>query len=182
MSLSKDLCVWIDCEMTGLDVWADRLIEVCVVVTDRKFEVIAESPSYVIYQPPAILERMDEWNQKQHRASGLYPLVQQSELSIDEVDLSLSSWLKEYVEPHTAPLCGNSIHQDRMFLKRYLPQFEALLHYRHIDVSTLKELFKDQLEPFKKESMAHRARSDLYESLEELKFYCQRLSIHEPGT
>lgn len=178
MPQSDDLYVWIDCEMTGLDVFSDRLLEVCALITDKNFDIIDQSPEYVIYQPQAILDQMDDWNQKQHRASGLYPLVQQSRYSAKQVDNLLSKWLSSHVKPQTAPLCGNSIHQDRIFLKRYLPSFEALLHYRHIDVSTLKELFRYKLsQPYEKSHSAHRARSDIYESLEELKFYLKNAAI-----
>lgn len=178
VSQSDQLYVWIDCEMTGLDIFSDRLLEVCVLITDKNFEVIAQSSEYVIYQPQAILDQMDDWNQKQHRASGLYSLVQQSSYSVQEVDMLLTRWLQSYVHPKTAPLCGNSIHQDRFFLKRYLPSFEALLHYRHIDVSTLKELFRHKLsQPYEKNASAHRALSDIYESLEELKFYLKNASL-----
>lgn len=178
MSKSDKLYVWVDCEMTGLDVWSDRLLEICVVITDRELNVIDESPSYVIYQPQSILERMDEWNQKQHRLSGLYELVQKSSQSVTEIDALLTAWISQHVTEKTAPLCGNSIHQDRMFLKRYLPDFEEQLHYRHIDVSTLKELFRDKLKAReKKEDSDHRARSDIYDSINELKFYLQHLSF-----
>lgn len=178
---SDNLCVWIDCEMTGLDVFSDRLLEICVLVTDRNFNVIAESEQYVIHQPDAILEQMDEWNQKQHRQSGLYSLVQQSSDTVEQVDKLLSQWVLKYVTLKTAPLCGNSIHQDRMFIKRYLPMFESVLHYRHIDVSTLKELYRDKLaQPYEKSSLAHRARSDIYESIEELNFYLKNAQLLLP--
>lgn len=178
---SDNLCVWIDCEMTGLDVFSDRLLEICVLVTDRDFNVLAESDEYVVHQPNAILEQMDDWNQKQHRQSGLYALVQQSSYSVEQIDSLLTEWVLKYVSAKTAPLCGNSIHQDRMFIKRYLPRFESVLHYRHIDVSTLKELYRDKLErPYEKSALAHRARSDIYESIEELKFYLKNAELLLP--
>lgn len=178
---SDNLCIWIDCEMTGLDVFSDRLLEVCVLVTDRNFNVLAESEQYIIHQPNAILEQMDAWNQKQHRQSGLYGLVQQSTDTVEQVDKLLREWVLKYVTVKTAPLCGNSIHQDRLFIKRYLPAFESLLHYRHIDVSTLKELYRDKLEqPYEKSAFAHRARSDIYESIEELKFYLKNAQLLLP--
>jgi oligoribonuclease len=164
--------------MTGLDVLSDRLLEICAIVTDRQFNIIAQSPSYVIFQPPAVLEQMDEWNQQQHRQSGLYSLVAKSSYTATLVDELLTQWALTYVAPKTAPLCGNSVHQDRFFLKRYLPNFEQILHYRHIDVSTLKELYRDRLlAPYEKIESDHRAGSDIHASIQELKFYLKQAQL-----
>ena len=166
--------IWIDCEMTGLDVASNRILEIAIVITDRQLSVIAQTESYVLHQPKKLLDSMDEWNTKTHKASGLYDLALESTLTEDALEKELLSWLQGYCKPKSSALCGNTVHQDRWFLKSYMPKLEEFFHYRHIDVSTIKELAKrwnpSLVENFKKKE-GHRALDDILESIEELKYY-----------
>ncbi len=170
--------VWIDMEMTGLDPEKDRIIEIATVITDGELNVLAEGPDLVIHQPASVLRGMDDWNQKHHKESGLIQAVKGSVITVKQAEELTLSVVKQYCNPKKAPLCGNSVHHDRRFLGRYMPHLEAYLHYRHVDVSTLKALVarwypkdKEKLPP---KGKAHRALADILESIEELKFYRQR--------
>ena len=126
--------------MTGLDPNHDRIIEMATIVTDDNLEVIAEGPVLAIKQPEATLVAMDEWNQTHHSASGLLERVRQSPVSEAEAEAQTLAFIEQHAASNTAPLCGNTIWQDRRFLARYMPTLEAYLHYRIIDVSSIKEL------------------------------------------
>ncbi|MFC1482923.1 oligoribonuclease [Candidatus Margulisiibacteriota bacterium] len=169
----KNNLVWLDMEMTGLDPEKDVVLEIAVVVTDSKLNYATEGIDLVIHQPDSVLESMGEWCKKQHAKSGLVEKVKTSTLTVEEAEKRILDNIKEYVEPNTSPLCGNSVSYDRLFLNKYMPNLHAFFHYRHIDVSTVKELCKRWYpdgEKFKKEGK-HLALEDIRESIEELKFY-----------
>jgi len=161
-------------EMSGLVPDRDRILEVAMVVTDSELNTIAEAPVYVLHQSDAVLEGMDSWNRSTHGKSGLVDKVRLSTFTDAEVEARLIEFLKPIVGERLAPLCGNTVHQDRRFMARYMPAFDAYLHYRIIDVSTLKELAKRWnpavLAGVAKEGK-HEALADVYESIEELRHY-----------
>lgn len=167
--------IWIDLEMTGLDPNKERIIEIATLVTDSDLNVIAEGPELVIHQSDELLSAMDAWNRKHHGDSGLTERVRESTTSESEAEAQTIAFLSEHCLARQSPLCGNSVHQDRRFLERYMPELEAFLHYRHIDVSTIKELAKRWYpsaygkQPNKASS--HRALDDIRESLDELRYY-----------
>jgi oligoribonuclease len=164
-----------DMEMSGLEPETDRILEVAVLVTDAELDVVAEGPDLVLHQPDEVLEAMDEWNTTHHGQSGLTKRVHESTVDESQASAALLEFFAEHTKKKQAPLAGNSIHQDRRFLARYLSEVEDWLHYRNIDVSTIKELVKRwypkqySARPTKKGS--HRAMDDLMESIEELKYY-----------
>lgn len=166
--------IWIDLEMTGLNVTHDHIIEIATLVTDFNLNLIAEGPVIAIHQSHSILAAMDEWNTKQHKKSGLVDRVKQSSFSEQDAERITLDFLKQHILSNKSPMCGNSICQDRRFLYRCMPQLEAFFHYRNLDVSTIKELasrwYPDITKNFKKDSK-HIALSDIYDSIEELKFY-----------
>ncbi|MDY6993831.1 MAG: oligoribonuclease [Pseudomonadota bacterium] len=169
--------IWIDLEMTGLDPNCDTIIEIATLVTDTQLNVVATGPVLAIHQSDAVLAAMDEWNTQQHQHSGLTQRVRQSDITLATAEHMTLSFLQHYVPPNTSPICGNTICQDRRFLYRYMPELEKYFHYRHLDVSTLKELARrwlPQLPEFTKESK-HLAMSDIHDSIEELKYYRQHL-------
>lgn len=169
-----DNLVWIDLEMTGLNDECERIIEIATVVTSPTLEVIAEGPVFAIHQPEALLEKMDSWNTRQHGISGLADRVRASIITEQHAMDQTLGFLRQYVEAGRSPMCGNSVHQDRRFLRRYMPALEQFFHYRHLDVSTLKELAQrwapSVCAGFQKESR-HLARDDILESIRELKYY-----------
>lgn len=174
MAQDSNNLIWIDMEMTGLSPDTDRIIEVALVITDAQLNVLAEAPVLVVSQPDSVLDGMDKWNQSTHSKSGLIDKVKASTLSEAEVEAQMLAFLQEYVPAGVSPMCGNSICQDRRFLARSMPQLEAYFHYRNLDVSTLKELAKrwkpDIMAGFNKQGK-HEALADIYDSLEELKYY-----------
>lgn len=165
-------------EMTGLNPSTDCIIEVALVVTDAQLNTLAEAPVLVVSQPDSILEGMDKWNQSTHSKSGLIDKVKASTLNEAEVETRMLAFLAPYIPARTSPMCGNSICQDRRFLARCMPQLEAYFHYRNLDVSTLKELAKrwkpEIVQGFNKQGK-HEALADIYDSIEELKYYRQHL-------
>jgi oligoribonuclease len=166
--------VWLDCEMSGLDPEKERLLEIAVVVTSPDLSVRIDGPVLVIRQDQALLDGMDAWNKGTHGKSGLIEKVQQSTLSEKDAEDSVLAFVKQYVPKAKAPMCGNSIGQDRRFLVKYMPKLEEYFHYRNIDVSTLKELSRrwnpSIYQSFKKKQM-HTALADVHESIEELAHY-----------
>jgi len=170
-------------EMSGLVPDRDRILEVAMVVTDSELNTIAEAPVFVVHQPDEVLDAMDSWNKATHGKSGLVDKVRASNLTEAEVEARLIEFLKPIVAERTAPLCGNTVHQDRRFMARYMPAFEAYLHYRIVDVSTLKELAKrwypEVLAGVTKEGR-HEALADIQESIEELRHY-RRVFLRSPG-
>ena len=175
-SLSKsDLnLVWLDCEMTGLDPEAERLIEIAVVVTGPNLEPRVEGPVFVIHQSDAQLDKMDAWNKGTHGRSGLIDKVKASTTTEAEAEAGLIEFIRQYVPKGKAPMCGNSIGQDRRFLVKYMPKLEAFFHYRNLDVSTLKELsrrWKPEVYASFKKAQKHTALADVHESIDELAHY-----------
>ncbi len=166
--------IWMDLEMTGLDPDNDVIIEMATIVTDSELNVIAEGPVFAIATPEAKLASMDEWNQTHHGASGLLERVRKSQVSTLEAEAQTLAFIERHAEKNTAPLCGNSIWQDRRFLARYMPTLESYLHYRIIDVSSIKELARrwrpELLDAFSKEN-THTALADIRESIAELRYY-----------
>lgn len=178
MAQDSNNLIWIDMEMSGLNPEIDRILEVALVVTNPQLETVAEAPVLVVHQPAAVLDAMDEWNKSTHARSGLIERVKASALSEAEAEAQLVDFLMQHVPPNVSPMCGNSVHQDRRFLSRYMPRLEAHFLYRNLDVSTLKELAKR----WKPDIMAgltkhgkHEALADIYESIGELKYYREHL-------
>ncbi|HXN15720.1 MAG TPA: oligoribonuclease [Usitatibacter sp.] len=178
MAHDKTPLVWIDMEMSGLVPERDRILEVALVVTDAELNTIAEAPVFVLHQADEVLEAMDAWNKSTHTRSGLVDKVRAATLTEAEVESRLIAFLKPIVAAGVAPLCGNTVHQDRRFMARYMSAFDAYLHYRIVDVSTLKELARRWLPKVlagvAKEGR-HEALADVYESIEELKHYRRHL-------
>lgn len=174
MSFSDSNLIWIDLEMTGLDTFNDRIIEIATIVTDKELNIIAAGPVFAIHQSNEVLDAMDEWNQNQHGQSGLIQRVKESQVNEAEAERITIEFLSTYVPAGASPMCGNSICQDRRFLARCMPELERFFHYRNLDVSTLKELGKrwnpDSLEGFKKAS-SHLALDDVKDSIAELRHY-----------
>ena len=170
--------VWLDLEMTGLDPDSERIIEIATVITSSDLEEVIEGPNLVINQPREYLDNMDEWNTSHHGNSGLIEAVKVSNITDELAEKETLNFLMKYLEIGTSPLCGNSISQDRRFLNRYMPDLAKFFHYRNIDVSSIKELTKrwrPDLDGKIIKSTSHRALSDVYESIEELKFYRDNL-------
>ena len=170
--------VWLDMEMTGLDPNQNVVIEVAVVITDSELNILAESPSYAILQPDTELTKMDKWNVSTHTRSGLLERIASSGIELAEAEKQILKLLKKHVAKGSSPLCGNTIHQDRKFMVLYMPILEEYLHYRNIDVSSIKELARrwnpSIYDGFKKHNK-HEALADIHESIEELKYYRQHL-------
>ena len=174
MAQDQNNLVWLDMEMTGLDPDRDCVIEIAVVVTDGQLTTVAEAPVFVLHQSDAVLEAMDSWNKSTHARTGLIERVKASQLKEGEVEEQLLHFLAQHLPGKTSPMCGNSICQDRRFLARHMPRLEAYFHYRNLDVSTLKELvrrWKPELAKGLVKHGKHEALADIYESIEELKYY-----------
>lgn len=178
--MSSDNLIWIDLEMTGLDPQTDRIIEIATLVTDSQLTILAEGPVLAIHQSDATLATMDDWNQKQHGASGLIARVRASRVDEREAEQRTLEFLSQHAPKGQSPMCGNSICQDRRFLARYMPELEAYFHYRNLDVSTLKELarrwYPERIKGFTKIS-THLALQDIRDSIDELRFYRERLFV-----
>jgi len=166
--------------MTGLDPERERILEVATLVTDSELNVISEGPVLYVRQSEQLLEEMDEWNTKHHGSSGLIDMVRESGISEREAERQTIEFLSRYVEAGKSPLCGNSIGQDRRFLAKYMPELEAFLHYRNLDVSTVKELavrWRPDIASGVVKRNSHRALDDIKESIEELKHYRQHFFV-----
>ncbi len=176
----KKRMVWMDLEMTGLDPDFCTIIEIATIVTDQDLNIIAQGPVFAIHQPDEVLDRMDEWNTTHHGASGLTQRVRESTITMAEAERQTLEFLRQHVDERKAPLCGNSIWQDRRFLVAYMRELNEFFHYRNVDVSSIKELMlrwysNDYLPPKKKTT--HRALDDIIESIDELKFYRDHLFV-----
>ena len=180
----NDRLVWVDMEMSGLLPETDRILEIAMIVTDGDLNIVAEGPVLVVHQEDAVLDRMDAWNKGTHGKSGLIDKVKASILPEVEVEAECLAFLKQHVKSSISPMCGNTIHQDRRFMNRYMPKLEAYFHYRNIDVSTIKELCKrwqpEIAKGFSKQQ-AHTALADIIESVEELRYYREKLFIPTIG-
>lgn len=171
--MKNDRLVWVDLEMTGLDPEDCVIVEIATLVTDGALELVAEGPELVIHQPEEALARMQPVVVEMHTRSGLIERIRASKISLAEAEQQTAEFVAAHVERGTAPLAGNSVWKDKQFLDRYMPAVTGQLHYRIIDVSTVKELarrwYPGTSAPKKKE--LHRAMDDIRESIEELKFY-----------
>ncbi|HWS39080.1 MAG TPA: oligoribonuclease [Actinoplanes sp.] len=181
-----DLLVWIDCEMTGLDLGKDKLIEVAALVTDPELNVLGDGIDLVIHADDAALDAMPPVVRDMHAKSGLTEEVRRSAITMAEAEEAVLAYIKEFVpNPRTAPLCGNSIATDRGFLARDMPALDAHLHYRMIDVSSIKELTRRWYprvyfgQPAK--GLSHRALADIRESIRELEYYRRTIFVPQPG-
>ena len=174
MAAHEDNLIWIDLEMTGLAPEQHRVIEIATLVTDSQLNLLAEGPVFAVHQSDAELAAMDEWNTRQHGGSGLTQRVRDSRISEEQAQARTIEFLSKWVPAGKSPMCGNSICQDRRFLARWMPELERFLHYRNLDVSTVKELASRwapaTLRKLKKEG-SHQALDDIRESVEELRYY-----------
>lgn len=182
----SDVLVWLDMEMTGLDPAKERIIEIATILTDGNLVEIAVGPELVIHQDDAVLAAMDDWNRTHHGASGLTERVKSSTVTDADAEAQTLAFIKEHVGGKDRPvLAGNSIHQDRRFIRKYMPKLDARLHYRMVDVSTIKELARRWFpaivvkQPPKKDT--HRALDDIRESIEELRFYRANVFVQPPA-
>lgn len=185
MHAASDVLLWLDMEMTGLEPEKERIIEVATILTDGQLNEIAAGPELVIHQDDAVLAAMDAWNKKHHGGSGLVDRVKASDVTDAAAEAATLAFLNAHIAGNDRPvLAGNSIHQDRRFIRRYMPKLDARLHYRMVDVSTIKELsrrwYPDAIakQPSKRES--HRALDDVRESIEELRYYRRSVFIVAP--
>lgn len=179
MAENRSRIVWVDLEMSGLDIDKDHILEIACLITDGNLRVVAEGPELIIHQSDDVLNSMDDWCTKHHGESGLTDAVKKSKISIQEADKLMLDFVQKHTPYKCCPLAGNSIHMDRIFLNKYMKKFLDHLHYRIVDVSSIKELSSrwypqdDKLAPKKKSS--HRALDDINESIEELKFYREQI-------
>jgi oligoribonuclease len=177
----NSLLVWIDLEMTGLDIEHDTILEIAMIITDSNLNIIARGPALAIHHTPEQLRGMSTWCQNQHTKSGLLRAVHASSTTLEQAQEQTVQFIKKYCEPRTAILSGNSVWVDRLFLAKYMPQVTAQLHYRMIDVSSVKELVarwysENGYKEFKK-SDAHRALGDIEESIKELAYYREHFFV-----
>ena len=175
-----------DLEMTGLDSDSDVIVEIATLVTDDDLEVVAEGPDLVVHQPPEVLDRMGDFVRAMHTKSGLLEAIESSTITLAEAGEATLAFLREHIaEPGTVPLCGNSIGTDRRFLVRWLPEVDGFLHYRSVDVTSIRELARrwnpEVLKSAPEKSGGHRALDDIHESLVELRHYRQHL-FPKPAT
>ena len=179
---SESNLVWMDMEMSGLDPKTCTILEIATLVTDKDLNLIAQGPVLVIHQPEPVLAAMDDWNKEHHGKSGLITAVRESKITLQEAEQKTMAFIALHCGPQKSPLCGNTIYQDRRFLIEYMPKLENYLHYRLVDVSTIKELVKrwygvEFQAPVKKQT--HKALEDILETIEELKFY-RRMVFKQP--
>ncbi|MBP9087116.1 MAG: oligoribonuclease [Kofleriaceae bacterium] len=182
MHAASDVLLWLDMEMTGLEPDKERIIEVATILTDGQLNEIAIGPEFIIRQDDAVLAAMDSWNKKHHGGSGLTERVRTSTIDDATAEAATLAFINAHIAGNDRPvLAGNSIHQDRRFIRRYMPKLDARLHYRMVDVSTIKELARRwhpaaiAKQPNKRES--HRALDDVRESIDELRYYRQAIFL-----
>jgi oligoribonuclease len=184
MDTTKPLAplVWIDLEMTGLDPDTCHILEIATVVTDASLRVVAEGPDLVVHQPESALAGMNAWCVEHHSRSGLTDAVRASSTTLADAEHETLSFLRQHTVEGTSPVCGNSIWKDRLFIARHMPTLHAFLHYRIIDVTSVKELvrrwYADVAAPAKQDT--HRALRDIHESIAELRYY--RDHVFRPAT
>lgn len=181
------MLAWMDLEMTGLDPEHHVIVEIATLVTDDDLELVAEGPDIVVHQPPEALAAMGDYVRDMHTRSGLLDEVEASEVDLATAGARTLEFLSRHIsEPSSVPLCGNSIGTDRRFLARYLPDVESYLHYRSIDVSTIKELARrwkpELIDGAPRKQGGHRALDDIRESLEELRWYRRALFATEAAS
>ena len=168
---SNQNLVWIDLEMTGLDPEKERIIEIATIITDSNLTIVAEGPNLVINQPKELMNSMDEWNTQQHGNSGLIKSVLESSVTEQSAEIQTLEFISKYVGNKKSPMCGNTVSHDRRFLAKYMPDLESYFHYRHVDVSSVKELISrwmNDAQTYEKKG-SHRAKDDIKESINESK-------------
>ncbi|XP_069702529.1 oligoribonuclease, mitochondrial isoform X2 [Periplaneta americana] len=172
---AKNHLVWVDMEMTGLEVTDHHILEVACLITDSELNIVAEGPDLIIHQSDEILQSMNGWSKEHHGQSGLTTASKNSKITIEDAEKQLLDFLKTYIPPGKCPLAGNSVYMDRTFMRRYLPQVDNYLHYRIVDVSTVKELCRrwcpSVYAKVPTKVLSHRALSDIKESVTELQYY-----------
>jgi oligoribonuclease len=171
--------IWIDLEMTGLDIQKHVILEIAVMVTDSTLEIVAEGPSLAIHYPERVFSRMEAWSESHHKKSGLLDRARNSSYTCARAEEEVVTFLSRHCRKGRSPLCGNTIWQDRRFLIKYMPTLEAFCHYRNIDVSSIKELVKRWYPglPAYKKKKAHLALSDIKESINELRYYRDKVFV-----
>ena len=179
-----DQLVWVDLEMTGLDPKKCTILEIGVVITDNNLEVIEEGPAIAIHHSDKVLNGMEAWSRYHHRKSGLTEACRDSKIRLKKAEEMILAFLQKHCKKKSALLCGNTIWQDRRFLTKYMPRLEAYVHYRMIDVSSVKELVSrwypmDHKMPREK-NQTHRVMDDIHESIEELRHYRKMVFIPKP--
>jgi oligoribonuclease len=180
MGEHADRMVWVDLEMTGLDPESCAIVEIATLVSDYDLNVVAEGPCLVIHQPDDVLSQMNAFVRDLHTRSGLLERIHASTVTLDEAAGQTLAFLEQHAHKGVSPLCGNSVWKDRAFLERYMPKVVAFLHYRMVDVSTIKELVKRWYpQPFHapKKKEVHRALDDIRESIDELRFYRTKVFV-----
>ncbi|KPP64068.1 oligoribonuclease, mitochondrial-like [Scleropages formosus] len=167
--------VWVDLEMTGLNIEKDQIIEMACIITDPDLNIVAEGPNLIVNQSDELLDGMSEWCKEHHGKSGLTQAVRDSRISLQQAEYEFLSFVRQHTPPGHCPLAGNSVHADKKFLDKYMPQLMRHLHYRIIDVSTVKELcrrwFPEEYKLAPQKKASHRALDDIRESIKELQFY-----------
>ncbi len=182
--MASGVLLWLDMEMSGLEPDRERILELATILTDGNLAEIAVGPELVVHQTEAVIAGMDAWNTKHHHGSGLIDRVRASAVTEADAQAQLLAFIDQHVPPKERPvLAGNSIHQDRRFVRRYLPEVEQRLHYRMVDVSTVKELARRWFPslPIKQKKDSHRALDDIRESIEELRFYRENVFVPIPA-
>jgi oligoribonuclease len=184
MSDDANRLVWVDLEMTGLDPASCAIVEIATIITDANLGVVAEGPNLVVFQPEEVLATMGDFVRELHTRSGLLERIRASTVSLDQAAAETKAFVESHCQKGTAPLCGNSVWKDRQFLERYMPSVTGLLHYRMIDVSTVKEIVRrwypaSYHAPKKKE--VHRALDDILESIDELRWYRSKVLVPPPA-
>ena len=172
-SYSENL-IWMDLEMTGLDPEAERILEIATIVTDSSLNILEEGPVLVVEQSAELLADMDDWNREHHASSGLVDRVLSEGITEADAEAQTIGFISRFVSKGESPLCGNSIAQDRRFLVRYMPLLDSYLHYRNLDVSTVKELamrWRPDVAGGVNKAGSHRALDDIKESIKELQHY-----------
>ena len=180
------MLVWMDLEMAGLDPDRHVIVEIATLITDDDLVIVAEGPDLVVHQPAEQLQGMEPVVVEMHTSSGLLTAIGESTMTLEDAGAQTLDFIRQWVpEPRTVPLCGNSIGTDRRFLSRHLPEIENYLHYRSVDVSTLKELarrwYPEAVSAAPRKAVAHRALDDIRESIEELRFYRRHLFVPTPS-
>ncbi len=167
--------IWLDLEMTGLCPEQHVIVEIASIITDHNFNIIAEGPSRIIHQSETILQNTSPVAKQMHIESGLWDQIPKSQFSIEDAEKETLEFIKQYVKPGVSPMCGNTISQDRRFLKKFMPTLESFFHYRHLDISSFKIIYETKSNHSFSKKTRHRALDDIKESIDELKFYMKHL-------
>lgn len=182
MSSPQQRMVWLDLEMTGLDINRDQIIEIACIVTDHNLNVIAEGPNLIINVADELLEGMGDWCKQHHGSSGLTKAVRESKIRVEDAEQAVLKFVQKYTPPEGCPIAGNSVHVDKRFIDKYMPRLSSHLHYRIVDVSTVKELcrrwYPRAYKNVPKKAEAHRALDDIKESIKEMQYYRKTIFNH----